>query len=232
MDKPYKILFKFASRSRNEKFFKSLDNIISKIDDKENYLIVASLDFDDKTMFNKQVLERLIPYVDNHKVFPVFGYSKNKIDAINRDMDKFDSYDIIINTSDDMEFQVQGFDNIIRDKFKQHFPDTDGNIYFNDGYVGDRISTMSIIGKKYFDSEKMKGKIYHPSYISLWCDNEYTEVAKHFNKIAYFNQILYKHQHPANGFGVADEQLKNTESFSFVDGENYKKRNSVNFELW
>ena len=224
MDENYKILFKFSSRSRTEKFFKSLDNIISKVDDKQNYMIVASLDFDDKSMFNKQVLERLIPYVENHKVFPVFGYSKNKIDAINRDMDKFDSYSIICNTSDDMEFQVQGFDNIIRDKFKQHFPDTDGNIYFNDGFVGDRISTMSIIGKKYFDSEKMNGKIYHPSYASLWCDNEYTEVAKHFNKIAYFNQILYKHNHPANGIGIADEQLKNTESFSFVDGENYKKR--------
>lgn len=227
-----KILFKFSSRSRSEKFFKCLDNIISKIDDKENYMIVASLDFDDKTMFNKQVLERLILYVENHKLFPVFGYSKNKIDAINRDMDKFDDWSICVNTSDDMEFQVQGFDNIIRDKFHQHFPDTDGNIYFNDGYVGDRISTMSIIGKKYFDSEKMNGKIYHPSYVSLWCDNEYTEVAKHFNKIAYFNQILYKHNHPANGIGVADEQLKNTESFSFVDSENYKKRKAKNFDLW
>lgn len=232
MHNTYKILFKFASRSRNEKFFQSLDNIISKIDDKENYMIVTSLDFDDKAMFNKQVLERLIPYVEHHKVVPVFGYSKNKIDAINRDMDKFDDFSICVNTSDDMTFEVQGFDNIIRDKFKQHFPDTDGNIYFNDGYVGDRISTMSIIGKKYFDSEKMNSKIYHPSYVSLWCDNEYTEVAKRFNKIAYFNQILYKHNHPANGVGIADEQLKNTESFSFVDGENYKKRKALNFELW
>lgn len=232
MEEKYKILFKFCSRSRPLKFFSTLDNIISKIDDKENYVILCSLDFDDETMFNKSVLEKFIPYINNHKVVPVFGYSKNKIDAINRDVEKIDSWEILINDSDDMTFEVQGFDNIIRDKFRQHFPDTDGNIYFNDGFVGDRISTMSIIGKKYFDSEKMNGKIYHPSYVSLWCDNEYTEVAKHFNKIAYFNQILYKHNHPANGIGVADEQLKNTESFSFVDGENYKKRKALNFELW
>ncbi len=230
--KPYNILIKFASRSRCEKFFSSLDNIISKISDKENYFIVASLDYDDKTMFNKETLERLIPYVKNHKVVPVFGYSKNKIDAINRDMDKFDSFDIICNMSDDMEFQVEGFDNIIRDKFKQLFPDTNGNIYFNDGFVGDVISTMSIVGKKYFDSKYMNNKIYHPSYISLYCDEEYTDIAKKVNKIAYFNEILYKHMHPANGIGVADEQLKMTESFSSVDGANYKKRKELNFELW
>jgi hypothetical protein len=226
--KPYKILFKFASRSRESKFFASLDNIISKVHDKENYIIVASLDYDDKTMFNKEVLERLIPYVKNNNVIPVFGYSKSKIDAINRDMDKFDDFSIICNTSDDMEFQVEGFDNIIRDKFTQNFPDTNGNIYFNDGFVGDVISTMSIIGKKYFD-EKLKGNIYHPSYVSLWCDNEYTEVAKSLNKIAYFDQILYRHNHPANGIGVADEQLKRTESFSNLDSENYKKRKLTNF---
>lgn len=226
--KPYKILFKFASRSRVSKFFASLDNIISKVQDKDNYIIVASLDFDDKTMFNKQVLEMLIPYIKNNNVVPVFGYSKSKIDAINRDMDKFTDMSIIVNTSDDMSFEVDGFDNIIRDKFTQNFPDTNGNIYFNDGYVGDVISTMSIIGKKYFD-EQLKGNIYHPSYVSLWCDNEYTEVAKSLNKIAYFDQVLYRHNHPENGIGVADEQLKRTESFSNLDSENYKKRKLTNF---
>lgn len=232
MDNIYKILFKFTSRSRPLKFFSTLDNIISKIDDKENYVILCSLDFDDKSMFNKSVLEKLIPYINNHKVVPVFGYSKNKIDAINRDVEKIESWSVLINDSDDMEFQVQGFDNIIRDKFKQHFPDTDGNIYFNDGYVGDRISTMSIIGKKYFDSKYMNKKIYHPSYISLYCDEEYTDVAKKINKIVYFNQVLYRHNHPSNGIGVADEQLKNTESFYGIDGETYKKRKALNFELW
>lgn len=232
MSKKHKILFKYSSRSRKNKFFLGLDNIISKISDKENYLIVVSLDFDDKEMFNKEVLERLIPYINNHKVFPVFGYSKNKIDAINRDMDKFDDWQILCNFSDDMSFKVEGFDEIIREKFRINFTDTNGNIYFNDGFVGDKISTMSIIGKAYFDSQMMNKKIYHPSYFSLWCDNEYTEVAKHFNKIVYDNRILYKHEHPANGIGVADEQLQKTESYSSVDGENYIKRKSINFGLW
>lgn len=228
----FKILFKFTSRSRPLKFFSTLDNIISKIEDKENYVILCSLDYDDKTMFNKSVLEKLIPYINNYKVIPVFGYSKNKIDAINRDVEKIENWDILLNDSDDMTFEVQGFDNIIREKFKQHFPDTDGNIYFNDGFVGDRISTMSIIGRKYFDSKYMNKKIYHPSYISLYCDEEYTDIAKKMNKIVYFNQILYRHNHPSNGVGVADEQLKMTESFYGIDGETYKKRKALNFELW
>ncbi len=91
---------------------------------------------------------------------------------------------------------------------------------------------MSIVGKKYFDSKYMNKKIYHSSYVSLYCDEEYTDIAKKVNKIAYSNQILYKHMHPANGIGEPDEQLKMTESFSSVDGENYKKRKEKNFDLW
>jgi ribosomal protein L7Ae-like RNA K-turn-binding protein len=71
MKKKYKILFKYSSRSRKNKFFVGLDNIISKISDKENYLIVVSLDYDDKEMFNKEVLERLIPYIENYKVYQI-----------------------------------------------------------------------------------------------------------------------------------------------------------------
>lgn len=230
MNNEYFILFKFASRSRPDKFFKGLDNIIHNLHDKKNFVILATLDIDDESMYNKTVIEKLIPYVKNNFVIPVFGRSKSKIDAINRDMDKApDNWNILVNFSDDMSFNSYGFDKVIRDKFLLHFPNTDGNLYFNDGYAKDSVSTMSIIGRQYYNRF---GYIYHPSYHSLWCDNEYTEIAKRLNKIQYFNENLYTHQHPVNTGAKADEQLLRTESFNHKDNLNYESRKSKNFYAW
>jgi hypothetical protein len=228
----YKILFKYASRSRNQKFFIGLDNILSNLSDLNNFCILVSLDVDDVAMNNTETIKRLTQYIQKYpeKIIVKYGYSKNKIDAINRDVNdvknKF-NFDILVNFSDDMEFVEHSFDNIVRNKFFIHFPDTDGNIYFNDGFTGDRLSTMSIIGRKYYDKFNY---IYHPSYKSLWCDNEYTELAKINQKILYFHENIFRHNHPANIGGYIDEQYVRTESYSDVDRQNYELRLKNNFQ--
>jgi hypothetical protein len=228
----YKILFKYASRSRNEKFFEGLDNILNNLNDLNNFCILCSLDADDETMNNQQSIKRITEYVKKYPANIVikFGKSKNKIDAINRDVNDFKerfNFDILVNFSDDMQFIVNSFDKIIRDKFYIAYPNLDGNIYFNDGFVGDSISTMSIIGRKYYDKFNY---IYHPSYHSLWCDNEYTMVAKKEKKIVYFDEKIYIHNHPANIGGFVDSQLMKTESFNEIDRENFNKRLTNNFK--
>lgn len=228
----YKILFKYASRSRNEKFFEGLDNILNNLNDLNNFCILCSLDADDETMNNQQSIKRITEYVKKYPANIVikFGKSKNKIDAINRDVNEFKErfdFDILVNFSDDMQFIVNSFDKIIRDKFYIAYPNLDGNIYFNDGFVGDAISTMSIIGRKYYDKFNY---IYHPSYHSLWCDNEYTMVAKTEKKIVYFDEKIYIHNHPANIGGFIDSQLIKTESFNEIDRENFNKRLTNNFK--
>ena len=232
MSSKYKILFKYASRSRNLKFFSGLDNILQNVADLNNFCILVSLDIDDYTMNNPETIKRLTHYVQTYpeRIIIKFGHSKSKIDAINRDVNEIKekyNFDILINFSDDMQFIQHSFDETIRDKFFQFYPDTDGNIYFNDGFVGDRISTMSIIGRKYYDKFNY---IYHPSYHSLWCDNEYTEVAKRNQKIIYFHDRLFNHNHPANVGGFMDEQLVKTESYSEIDRQNYDKRLNNNFQ--
>jgi hypothetical protein len=232
MENKYKILFKYASRSRTQKFFVGLDNILTNLSDLNNFCILISLDIDDYSMNNKETINRLLEYVNKYpeKIIIKFGSSKNKIDAINRDVneikEKF-NFDILVNFSDDMEFIEHSFDEIIRGKFFMFYPDTDGNIYFNDGFTGERLSTMSIIGRKYYDKFNY---IYHPSYHSLWCDNEYTEVAKTSQKIIYFHERIFNHNHPSNVGGFIDEQLIKTESFSDIDRQNYEQRLKNNFQ--
>jgi hypothetical protein len=232
MNEKYKILFKYASRSRTQRFFTGLENILNNLADLNNFCILVSLDLDDVTMNNFTTIQKLTEYVQKYpeRIVVKYGHSQNKIDAINRDVneikDKF-NFDILVNFSDDMEFIQHSFDETIRNKFFVHYPDTDGNIYFNDGFVGDRISTMSIIGRKYYDKFNY---IYHPSYHSLWCDNEYTEVAKRNQKLLYFHENIFKHNHPANIGGFMDEQLLKTESYSEIDRQNYEQRFNNNFQ--
>lgn len=227
----YKILIKFASRSREQKFFTCLDNIFNNVIDKENFCVLVSLDIDDISMYNQNTLNRLSTYLNEYpnNLIVKFATSKNKIDAINRDVNQIKerfNFDILINFSDDMLWTRHGFDEVIREKFKLHFPDTNGNLHFNDGYTKERLCTMSIIGRKYYDKYNY---IYHPSYFSLWCDNEYTIVAKNQQKIVYFEELIFVHNHPSNVGGIVDEQLKKTESFAEVDYNNFMNRQKNNF---
>jgi hypothetical protein len=225
-----KILFKFATRSRPDKFITGINNIFSKVSDKENFQILVSADSNDTSMYNQEVMNKIKDHLDSGKIIMSFGESKSKIDAINRDMELVNDWHILMNFSDDMEFITDGFDEIVRSHFATHFPDYNGNMDYNDGYVGDKLSTMSIIGKTYFDTVLNK-RIYNDEYMSLFCDNEYTEVAKKLNKIQYYNMILYKHNHPSNNGSMLDEQYRRTESYWEQDKLVYEKRSKINFGL-
>jgi hypothetical protein len=186
-----KILFKVTSRSRPAKLLETLDNIINKCST-DNYDIVLSLDEDDNTCNTlefKNILNDKYPKV---KVY--YGLSKNKVDAINRDMDKTSEWDILVNVSDDQRFLVFGFDEMIRKGFKDYFPNLDGFIHYPDENAREVLATMSIMGKTYYDRFNY---IYHPEYVSLWCDNEAMQVAKILNKYIFINILIFDHLHPA-----------------------------------
>jgi hypothetical protein len=225
-----KILFKFATRSRPIKCLEGLRNITNRVADKNNYKILISADENDSSMNNDLIKLSIQPYIETGKVSLIFGESSSKIDAINRDLETENDWNILVNFSDDMEFVVDGFDNTIRHHFSIHFPDFNGNMHYNDGFTGNKLCTLSIIGKTYFDTILNK-KIYHPDYKSLFCDNEYTEVARKLNKIQYYDLILFRHNHPANIGTPMDEQYKHTEGFWQVDSQTYERRRKINFGL-
>jgi len=214
-----KILYKLATRSRREKAVKAIENII-KFNPKGEFAILLSIDTDDESMKDFQY--------DSEAVITKRGLSKNKIDAINRDMDTIESeyaWDILVNFSDDMEITSWEFPNVLRSVFDTNL---DFFIHLPDGHQNDRIPTMSIMGKTYY---KRFNFIYHPSYQSVWCDNEAMEVAKMLNKWIYLPQHLFTHNHPAH-FGIAfDEQYEKTESpiVHSQDQQNFEVRKKIGF---
>lgn len=217
-----KILFKYTSRSRRSNFLRGYDSILNKIANREDYHVLISVDGDDQSMFP-------LPVLDGNHTF-VVGRSKNKIDAINRDLNEFDyDFDILINMSDDMIFTKKGFDDIIRAEF---YNDFNQYVHYNDGNQKCNVCTMHIVGRNYYDRFKY---IYHPDYISLWCDVENDIVAKQLGCYKYMgdNLQLFKHLHPAWGLAPQDALSIKTEDRALwiADEITFNKRKIKNFGL-
>jgi hypothetical protein len=224
-----KILFKVTSRSRREKLIETLHNL-QEFATNPNYLICLTLDEDDKTCNNPEMRS----YLDSHFGFELhtfFGRSKSKIHAINRDLEDFTNWDILVNVSDDQRFTKKGFDNEIRFAFSLFFPDFDGFVHMRDSNHNpiDALCTMSIIGKKYYERD---GYIYHPSYQSVYCDNEAQEVAKRRGKYIFIDTILFDHRHPAYGKAQNDPlYLKNeSKAVHLKDHRNFQRRQKTGFQ--
>ena len=213
-----KLTYSFPSRSRPVKFFAALDNIRS-MSQNGNYEVIAKLDDDDK-QFTKRFKNRLSEYPE---VIVKWGRSKSKIHAVNRDLEGMTG-EILLCHSDDMVMIKRGFDNFIREQFKNF----DGLLHLPDGYANARVCTYSIMHVNYY---KRFGYIYHPSYISLWCDNEATMVAKMLNKYKYVNEQIFQHEHPVLGHVPKDEMYLRQGRFYKEEEITFRKRENKNFDL-
>lgn len=210
-------------------FFESLNSLDKNIRDRDNYHISLTIDDDDFELNNRLVLDK-ISYIPNTSVS--LGKSESKIHAINRDFPKWE-FDIVVCWSNDMFATMYGFDDIMRermdyiinlhgDKALFHFPEPDSKEFLNVLYVAT---------KKYYD---MFGYIYHPSYKSLWCDNETMEVAKMLGKYFYAPIFgLYEHRNPAySQYNIQRDELFNyQQSLWSIDEANFNKRKKRNFDI-
>lgn len=225
------ILVKYTSRQRPVKFERGLKSIIDNSIHPELAVVLVSLDKDDPTL--PQYMEVIEKYWDKIHIKVKAGESKNKIDAINRDLNDYKAHwDILVNMSDDMLFVESAFDGIIRDKFKTFFPTGAGVLHFNDGNQRENCMTMSIMNRAYYDLFKY---IYHNSYESVECDVEAQDVARMLGRYKYMGDelILFKHLHPSFGHTTYDELYNKTEHYEVHnrDKETRVKRKANNYDL-
>ena len=218
-----KILIKFPTRGRQEKFFSTLNKYYELLDDIDRTQFQITIDEDDITMNDQKVFEKLSSY--KNLKFDL-GKSKNKIDAINRNI-TVDGWDIILIASDDMIPKVKGYDTIIRNKMVELYPNTDGILWFHDGNRKD-LNTLSIFGREYY---KRFGYVYHPEYKSFWCDNEFTQVGNILKKQTFIDQVIIHHEHPDWGFGRRDDLYISNVKNDNHDRNVFINRSKINFGL-
>ncbi len=229
MNNPVKILFKYPSRSRPERFFEGMDSIYKNLSDKNNFAVLATFDSDDDSMNNEDVKRRFYEYPNAE---PVYGKSISKIHAINRDMDRHpmaNDFDILVCMSDDMRFNTFGFDDMMRVDMNYLLPDFDGILHYPDQDAKSALATLYVAGRKWWE---FRGKhIYQPSYKSLWCDNEEQEVAKMLNKYRYPGYNICLHLNPAYGHLPRDPLFNEQQGHWGEDEMNYNERKARNFYL-
>lgn len=212
-------LFKFPSRGRAKKFKEVLDLYYNYLSNKHSYEFIISADNDDISMNNNDIKE----YVKSKgNAYIYFGNNKNKIQAVNADIEKAKtSFDIIFLISDDMIPKIKGFDDIIYQDMIKNFPDYDGVLHYNDGNAGEKLNTLSIMGKKMFD---YFGYFYNEDYVSLWADNEFDDVSKNLNKKVYIDNVIVKHE------WANDDHLYAVNNKWFNrDWQVYEKRKALGF---
>lgn len=218
-----KLLIKFPTRQRPEKFFRVLDMYYEYIRG-INFEFIISCDKDDISMNNPEVIDRLNNY-PHLKYF--FGENKSKMEAINNDM-KSANFDILLLASDDMQPVKRGYDNIIKNNMLKYFSDTDGVLWFNDGFQKSNLNTLVVCGKKYYDRFKY---IYNPEYKSLYCDKEFTEVSINLGKVVYFEDVIIKHVQYSIIKEEPDSLYIRNDNLASVDLNTYNKRKMNNFPV-
>ena len=182
-----KILYKYPTRERPLLFSRTLrawyDNMHL-----DNFSFLISCDSNDVQMNNDNAKQFMSSF-KNLK----FRYDDNssKIEACNRGVSE-ENFDIVVLVSDDMVPEVHGFDDVIIQRMTEEFPDTDGALWFFDGYNPD-INTLSVLGRKYYERFNY---IYHPSYTTQWCDQEHTDVSKSLGKLCRYDDVIVRHLHP------------------------------------
>lgn len=224
-----RILYNYATKSRRSNFLRGVQSIIdNSASDNFHILVSVEQEIYDQSMYP-------LPQLNcSHEYFINPYRPTSKVDAINRSIKEYKgNWDIVVNMSDDMIFTKKGFDNLIREQFViqalgRGIDYFDQCVHFPDGTTGDKLMTMSVMGKSYYDRFKY---IYHPSYKSLYCDNEAMEVAKEINRYKFVNENIFVHLHPANGNAPNDDQYRFTESFHPIDRQNYEQRRAKNFYL-
>lgn len=229
-----KILVKFPTRSRPVRFFRSLATIYDLAHDPDNIFVLVTADVDDITM-NNDALKKQIKQYSGRNLAVIYGNSKSKIEAVNRDIDLLSkefpaaaNWDIIMVMSDDMRFTVLGWDEIVRIEMQRNFPQGDGYLHFKEKDTKEILNVMEIMDRRYYERF---GFIYHPSYMSLWADNEKTELAKMLGRYKYIDFEIFNHDNPAYGYLERDTLFDAQQELWGVDEQNYHYRKSLMFEI-
>ena len=224
-----KILLKCPTRSRPERVKNTIKKYIELCNRPHLLGVCISADVDDTTMRSESIQDNLRQITCDLAWFNIFySENKSKIEAVNADMEKIDwEWDIVVLVSDDMVPVHKGYDDVLRSHMMARFPDTDGILWCNDGFQGKELNTLTIMGRTMYNSF---GYLYEPSYKSLFCDTEFTDLCKTTlaAKCLYIPYLLIRHEHPGTGYAdrndslyVRNQRYWSTDMYNYISRKQY-----------
>ena len=220
-----RFLFKYPTRSRPEWFMQTLREYYKRLSGKHEYFFLIATDSDDESMCDPHMSTFL--HIQKDLVFYDFPH-KDKIEACNSCVRALAwPWDIVILISDDMIPTNDGFDDIIATDMQEHFPDLSGCLHYWDQYrpKEDPVMTWTVMGRQFYERY---GCLYHPDYIAQWCDNELSEVAESWGKLARCDAEIVKHQWMKHG---TDPSYQRGHDTFATDKATYDRRKAAGFPL-
>jgi hypothetical protein len=211
-----KILVKYPTRARPDLFRKTLALYLAD----PSAQVLISADMNDAAM-NVPEMRSFIE--SQPRTECRWGRSRTKVEAINDGVAEA-KWDLLILASDDMIPQRQDYAARIRQIFQQHFPGGDGVLHLDDGRSQRRLNTLVICDRKYFDRT---GYIYHPDYISVFCDDEFQAVSERLGRAVYVGEIIIRHEW-TNVTGRDALHIRN-ESHYETDAVTFRARRAAGF---
>lgn len=228
-----RILLKCPTRSRPQRIISTLIAYIRFANHPEQIGVAISCDEDDESMSRNLVheeLHRVLSKTAWHRIF--MSPNKSKIQACNANMNEIEwEWDVVVLVSDDMIPQMKGWDDIIRTHMFARFPDSDGILWFNDGYQGEKLNTLCVFGRKMY---QYFGYIYHPEYKSLFCDTELTDLCRNElkDKCMYVPYCIIRHEHPGTGYAQnMDVLYERNQKFWNEDMNTYIRRKRYPYDI-
>jgi hypothetical protein len=221
-----RLLIKFPIRERRDSFRRAFDLYCDLSVTQPAFLI--TIDDDDRTMNKPSLWEHV--HSSGFDVTVKSGPPAGKVAACNRDLLEYDQpWDVVLLASDDMHPIVQGYDQIILDQMHERFPDNDGALWFQQP-PQDRVNFVEIQGRKRVEE---KGYIYHPSYKSLFCDNEETDKGIRDGKLAKVDIEIIRNMspdwHPRAGAHPRDRLYQVNNRFYPIDQQTFNQRQATGF---
>jgi hypothetical protein len=220
-----KLCIKLPTYGRPERLLGLLPEYFQLLSGRVDVQFVVTCNRDDLTMNCQAVRQQLAEFP---RLVLCFGQLSGKIAAYNAHAQVCPDWDILLVASDDMVPQRKDYDELVVERMQASFPDTDGTLHFNDGFTGNVVNTLPILGRRYYDHF---GYVYHGSYRSFWADNEYTEVARALGRLAYFDDVIIRHEHYQNTGGPPDDVYLRSEQAWIADHLNYLRRKANYFDL-
>lgn len=118
--------------------------------------------------------------------------------------------EVIILVSDDFHCPAN-WDTLLSEKiiseYGESYAEEKFAVQVSDGVVS-HILTIPIISRKAYEET---GYIYHPSYISMYADNDLREVFYRHFKVLEAREIVFPHIHWAHGYGAKDNTYNHQE---------------------
>jgi len=224
-----KILFKYPSRSRSELFSRTFAKWRDQVSGKHEYIWLFTFDEDDPELprYLDIVTSFKTPQKGCDKIIHNINKKRGKIAACNyglRTMKEIE-WDIVHLLADDLFPIVDNYDDTVAKEMKIASPDNRPMaLHFPDGQ-GSMKFFQPIMNRSLFDK---LGYIYNPCYVSVWCDNELTDICRELKAYKHFpNRLIIVH--PWIEYTGQDDLNKHNENrkINHRDHKTYKHRRKL-----